>query len=77
MTEVKVYSTKTCPWCKKAKEYLNSKKVKYTNYFVEDDDAKREEMIELSGQMGVPVKVIGKKVIIGFDKDKIDSALEA
>ncbi|MEM3127002.1 MAG: glutaredoxin family protein [Candidatus Woesearchaeota archaeon] len=77
MPDVKVYSTKSCPWCKKAKEYLDSKKIKYTNYFVEDDDAKRDEMIELSGQMGVPVIVIGKKVIVGFNQDAIDAALKA
>jgi len=77
MTEVKIYSTKTCPYCIKAKEYFKSKKVKYTNYDVADDDKARDEMIELSGQMGVPVIVINKKVIIGFDREAVDAALNA
>lgn len=75
MAEVKVFSTPTCPWCHKAKEYFKSKKVKFKDIDVSSDEKARNEMIEKSGQMGVPVIFIGKKVIVGFDKEAIDEAL--
>ena len=76
MTEVKVYSTPTCPYCIKVKDYLKSKKIKFTGYNVAEDDKARDEMVELSGQLGVPVIVIGKKVIVGFDQEAIDKELK-
>ena len=72
---VKVFSTQTCPWCYRAKEYFKSIKVEYKDYDVGVDEKARNEMIEKSGQMGVPVIFIGDKVIVGFDKDAIDEAL--
>jgi len=77
MVQVKVFSTPTCPWCYKAKDYFKAKKVEYKDYDVSIDEKARNEMIEKSGQMGVPVIMIGKKVIIGFDKSAIDQALKA
>ena len=76
MVKVKVYSTPTCPWCHKAKEYLAEKKVKFENVDVSVDDKARDDMIEKSGQMGVPVIEIGKKMIVGFDKEAIDAELK-
>jgi len=76
MMKVKVYSTPTCPWCHKAKEYLAEKKVKFENIDVSVDDNARDYMIEKSGQMGVPVVEIGKKMIVGFDKEAIDAELK-
>ena len=76
MSEVKVYSTPTCPWCKKVKEYLKEKKVKFTEFNVAKDEKSKEEMIERSGQMGVPVIIIDEKIIVGFDPEKIDKALK-
>ena len=73
--EVKVYSTPTCPYCKLAKEYLSSKGVSFTNIDVSLDKAAGEEMIKISGQMGVPVIVAGNEVITGFDKGAINKAL--
>ena len=72
---VKVYSTPTCPYCHKAKDYLTEKGVEFEDINVAEDTAKQQEMIELSGQMGVPVLAIGEEVIIGFDQAKIDEAL--
>lgn len=72
---VKVYSTSTCPWCDKVKEYLNSKGISYVNYNVQEDLEKAKEMIEKSGQRGVPVLDIEGNIIIGFDKSRIDSLL--
>jgi len=74
--EVKVYSTPTCPYCKKAKEYLSSKGVSYRDIDVSSDKAAADEMVELSGQMGVPVITIDGNVINGFDKAKIDSLVK-
>ena len=63
---VKVYSTDTCPWCVKAKQYLESKNIEYTEVNVGEDMVGREEMVKISGQTGVPVldingTAIGKK----------------
>lgn len=75
--EIKLYSTPTCPWCRKVKEYLESKNVKFTEYNVGADREKLSEMIQVSGQRGVPVIMIGDKTIIGFNQAKIDEALAA
>ncbi len=76
MAKVKVYSTPQCPWCKKAKDYLKSKDVAYEDINVAADEKSREEMIEKSGQMGVPVLDINGTIIIGYDVDAIDQALK-
>ncbi len=73
--KVIVYSTRTCPWCVKAKEFLTSKKVKFEDVKVDEDRAKAEEMIEKSGQMGVPVIDIDGTIIVGFDREAIERAL--
>ncbi len=73
--EVKVYSTPTCPYCKMVKEYLSSKGVTFQNIDVSLDQAAGEEMVKVSGQMGVPVIVIGEEVITGFNKEEINKAL--
>ena len=73
--EIKVYSTPTCPHCVRAKEYLSSKGVSFKNIDVSSDQAAADEMIKVSGQMGVPVIVIDDQVIIGFEKSRIDSFL--
>ena len=72
---VKIYSTPTCPWCKKAKQYLDEKAIKYESIDVSSNEVAQKEMIEKSGQMGVPVLDIGGKIVIGFDKEKIDEIL--
>jgi glutaredoxin-like YruB-family protein len=74
--QVKIYSTPTCPYCKMAKEYLNSKGITYQDFDVSKDNHALEEMINLSGQMGVPVIVINEEVIVGFDKARIDTLLK-
>lgn len=72
---VKVYSTPTCPWCTMAKKYLNEKKVNYEDLDVSRNSTAAHEMITKSGQRGVPVIEIDGNIIIGFDKEKIDSLL--
>lgn len=72
---VKVYSTPTCPWCIRVKQFLSENNIPFENYDVSADQAKAEEMIQKSGQMGVPVLDIEGEIILGFDKEKIKQAL--
>ena len=72
---VKVYTTNTCPWCDKAKNYLKSKGIAFEELNVQDDMVAREEMVKKSKQMGVPVLDVNCSIIIGFDKTAIDTAL--
>ncbi|HIH12216.1 TPA: glutaredoxin family protein [Candidatus Woesearchaeota archaeon] len=72
---VKIYTTPTCPWCVKTKEFLKGKKIKFSEYNVVDDAKARDEMLKKSGQMGVPVLDIDGKIIVGFDPAGIEKAL--
>tara|TARA_Y100000310_G_scaffold342814_1_gene447585 strand:- start:639 stop:884 length:246 start_codon:yes stop_codon:yes gene_type:complete len=74
--KVIVYSTPTCPWCKKAKEFLKEHDIKFEDVDVAADKERAQEMIEKSGQMGVPVIEIDDTVIIGFDKEEMEKLLE-
>lgn len=74
---VEIYSTPTCPWCKRAKDYLIEKGVHFTDYNVIEDPSKLQEMVNVTGQRGVPVIRIGDKIIVGFDPAGIDKALES
>lgn len=73
--EVKVYSTPTCPYCNMAKDYLTSKNISFQNIDVSTDSKAAEEMVKLSGQMGVPVIVIDGQVSVGFDKARLETLL--
>ena len=75
MGKIKVYSTESCPYCTMVKEFLKEKKIEFEDIDVNSDRNKAQEMVEKSGQMGVPVILIGEEVIVGFDKPKIDKAL--
>ncbi len=72
---VTIYTTPTCHFCQLAKEFFAEKKVEYTSYDVTVDPAKRDEMIQLTGQLGVPVIVIGEDIMVGFDREKIAGKL--
>ena len=72
---VKVYSTPTCPFCIRTKQFLKDNNIVFQDYDVSSDQVKAEEMIKKSGQMGVPVLDIEGEIIIGFDKEKIKQAL--
>lgn len=73
--KVLVYSTPTCPYCVRLKQYLTENKVVFENYDVGTDHAKADDMVKKSNQMGVPVLDIDGKIIIGFDKPAIQQAL--
>ena len=76
MAKVTVYSTKMCPWCHKAKDFLKDNNIEFEDKNVAEDEAAKEEMVEKSGQMGVPVIVIeGHDPIVGFDVEAIKKAL--
>ncbi|PIN91481.1 NrdH-redoxin [Candidatus Pacearchaeota archaeon CG10_big_fil_rev_8_21_14_0_10_32_14] len=70
-----VYSTSTCPWCEKTKDFLNEKGIQFKNVNVGEDKAATQEMIKLSGQMGVPVIDINGTIIVGYDPDRIEMVL--
>lgn len=71
----KVYKTPTCPYCHMAIEYLRSKGVRVEEVDVSNDQDAAMEMVQKSGQMGVPVIEIGGRIIIGFNRPAIDAAL--
>lgn len=75
MKDVTIYSTPTCHFCQAAKAFFGEKGVKYTNFDVSSDLEKRKEMIEMTGQMGVPVIKIGEEIVVGFDRDHIAGLL--
>ncbi len=73
---VLVYSTISCPWCHKTKEFLNEHKIKFKDLNVGEDRKAAEEMIKKSGQTGVPVIDIDGKIIIGFNEVALKKALK-
>ena len=73
--KVVVYSTPTCPYCKRAKDYLSRKGIPYRNINVAQDREKAKEMIQKSGQMGVPIITINGEVVVGFNQTLLDKLL--
>jgi len=73
--KITVYSTDTCHYCKMAKQYLTDKGVKYEVKNVGVDQEAQDYMINISGQMGVPVIEFDKEVIIGFDRARLEQLL--
>ena len=71
MKNVTIYSTPTCHFCHMAKDFITANSIPFTEYNVASDLEKRKEMIEKSGQMGVPVIVIDGELTVGFDKPRI------
>lgn len=70
-----VFSTPTCSYCSMAKRYFREKKIQFKDVDVSRDSAAARDMVRRSGQMGVPVIDIGGKIIVGFDRPKIDRLL--
>lgn len=67
---VTIYSTPTCHFCQMSKDFFKEHGVQYTEHNVAADLEKRQEMIDKSGQMGVPVVLIGDDLIVGFDRNQ-------
>ena len=74
---VTIYSTPVCHFCHAAKDFFSENNVAYTEFDVASDQEKRKEMIDMTGQMGVPVIRIDDDVIVGFDEDKVKELLAA
>ena len=76
MPKVKVFSTPTCAYCITLKEYLKKHEINFEDIDVSKDERALDEMVENSGQMGVPVIDIGGQFIVGFDKKRINELLK-
>lgn len=74
--EAIIYTTPTCTWCKKLKEWLKKKKVSYQEHDVVESDDAREIMIDKSGQMAVPVIEMAGEIIVGFDEARMEEILK-
>jgi glutaredoxin 3 len=73
--QVTIYSTPTCHFCHAAKEFFGENNITFTEYNVASDLTKRQEMIQKSGQMGVPVIDVGGELVVGFDEDRLRELL--
>ena len=76
MAKIKVYSTPACPHCHEVKDFLKEKGIEFEDIDVAADQEKAKEMVEKSGQMGVPVIDIDGKIIVGFDREAIEKELK-
>ena len=75
MKKVTIYSTPTCHFCSMAKDYFQANNIPFDAFDVASDMERRREMVEKSGQLGVPVILIDGEVIVGFDKPRLAQAL--
>ncbi|MFZ2522640.1 MAG: glutaredoxin domain-containing protein [Minisyncoccia bacterium] len=75
MNKVTIYSTPTCHFCAMAKEYFKANSISYEEFNVASDGEKRKEMVDKSGQLGVPVIDIGGEIVVGFNKPKLAKLL--
>jgi len=74
--DVKIYTTPTCGYCHQARSFLDGLGVEYTEYDVSRDRAAAEEMVSMTGQMGVPVIVVDGEAVIGFDQSRLQTLLD-
>jgi glutaredoxin-like YruB-family protein len=72
---VKIYSTPSCPWCIRTKQFLKDNNITFEDVDVSINQQAAEEMVKKSGQMGVPVLDIEGEIIIGFDRERIKTVL--
>ncbi len=75
MKNVKVYSTPTCPYCIRLKQFLKESNVVFEDIDVSVDRAAADEIVDRTGQMGVPVVDIEGELIVGFDRERVKQAL--
>ena len=75
MKNVVIYSTPSCVYCNAAKAFFKEKGIAYTEHNVAQDAEKRKEMVEKSGQMGVPVIFVDTEMVVGFNQSKIKQLL--
>ena len=75
MANVIIYSTPTCVYCKMAKEFFKKNNIQYAEHNVAEDEKAREEMVNKSGQLGVPVIDVDGKIMVGFNEAELKKAL--
>lgn len=75
MKSVKIYSTPTCVYCKMTKEFFKKNNIQYQEYNVAEDEKAREEMVEKSHQLGVPVIDVDGEVFVGFNRPELEKVL--
>ncbi|MBN2025311.1 MAG: glutaredoxin family protein [Actinobacteria bacterium] len=75
MGEIRLYSTPSCPYCRMAKDFLTEEGVQFTAVDVSEDERAAQEMVDKSGQMGVPVMELENVIIVGFDRGAYHKAL--
>ena len=73
--EITIYTTPSCSWCQATKEYLHAREIDFEEVDVSEDMRRAIEMVEKSGQQGVPVLDIDGEIIVGFDRSRIDALL--
>ena len=76
MKKVTLYTTPSCQYCEQAKEYMKEHDIDYKYYDVSEDTDRRKEMIEKSGQMGVPVIELGDELMVGFDEERFEDMVQ-
>jgi glutaredoxin 3 len=74
--EVTIYTSSTCSWCEATKEYLSAREIDFEEVDISEDMRKAMEMVDKSGQQGVPVVEIDGEIVVGFDRARIDALLE-
>ena len=75
--EIKIYTMPACSWCIKVKEWLETKKIAYQEIDLTESDKGRDRIIEISGQMSVPVLDIEGEIVVGFNEAKIEAAIKS
>jgi glutaredoxin-like YruB-family protein len=76
MKHVTIYSTPTCTYCNASKEFFKANNIPFESFDVATDLVRRQEMIEKSGQMGVPVIFVDDELVVGFDKERLSELLD-
>lgn len=74
--EIEVFTTPTCPYCTKIKEWLDNNGYEYTEHNVAEDKDQAKRMIKKTGQRGVPQTLVGDEAVVGFQPEKIEEALQ-
>ncbi|MBI4182301.1 MAG: glutathione S-transferase N-terminal domain-containing protein [Candidatus Aenigmarchaeota archaeon] len=73
--KVKMYTTPSCPWCMREKEFLKKNKIPFQEVDVSANEQEAAQMVEKSGQMGVPVTEVDGQIVVGFDEPRLKALL--
>jgi len=74
--EIKIYTSETCPWCKKLRDWLKKKKVPFQELNLTESDHARDELIQKSGQLSVPIIDIDGEIIVGFQEERLEKLIK-